>query len=50
MRSGSQVSRKEMLERILVGNIISMSKGLGYTVPEQIEANIFDSQRDPYKA
>ena len=42
MRSGSQVSRKEMLERILVGNIISMSKGLGYTVPGQIEANIFD--------
>jgi hypothetical protein len=31
-----------MLERILVGNIISMSKGLGYTVPGQIEANIFD--------
>lgn len=31
-----------MLERILVGNIISMSKGLRYTVPGQIEANIFD--------
>ena len=31
-----------MLERILVGNIISMSKGLGYTVPGQIEASIFD--------
>ena len=31
-----------MLERILVGNIISMSKGLGYTVPRKIEANIFD--------
>ena len=41
-RLGSQVSRKEMLERILVGNIISMSKGLGYTVPGKIEANIFD--------
>ena len=34
-----------MLERILVGNIISMSKGLGYTVPGQIEANIFDLRK-----
>ena len=39
-RLGSQVSRKEMLERILVGNIISMSKGLGFTVPGPILANI----------
>lgn len=41
-RLGSQVSRKEMLERILVGNIISMSKGLGYTVPGKIQAEIHD--------
>ncbi|MCK4388745.1 MAG: hypothetical protein KAV83_00730 [Desulfobacterales bacterium] len=39
-RLGAQVSRKEMLERILVGNIISMSKGLGYTVPGRIMADI----------
>lgn len=26
--------KKEFLEKILIGNIISMSKGLGYTVPE----------------
>lgn len=32
--------KKELLEKILVGNIISMSKGLGYTVPEPIKANI----------
>ena len=29
-----------MLERIIVGNIISMSKGLGYTVPGKIESEI----------
>ena len=29
-----------MLESVLIGNIISMSKSLGYTVPEPIKANI----------
>jgi hypothetical protein len=37
---GNWVKRKELLEKILVGNIISMSKSLGYTVPEPIKANI----------
>ena len=32
--------KKEFLEKILIGNIISMSKGLGYTVPEPIKSNI----------
>lgn len=32
--------RKKLLEGILVGNIISMSKSLGYTVPGPIEAKI----------
>lgn len=32
--------RKELLKKILIGNIISMSKSLGYTVPEPIKANI----------
>lgn len=32
--------KKEFLGKILIGNIISMSKGLGYTVPEPIKANI----------
>ena len=39
-RLGVWAKRKELLEKILVGNIISMSKGLGYTVPEPIKANI----------
>ena len=39
-RLGTQSERKRLLENILVGNIISMSKGLGYTVPAPIEANI----------
>ncbi len=32
--------RKKLLESILAGNLISVSKGLGYTVPGPIEANI----------
>ncbi len=39
-RLGTWVERKKLLESILVGNIISMSKSLGYTVPEPIKANI----------
>ncbi len=39
-RLGSWTKRKELLQRVLIGNIISMSKSLGYTVPEPIEANI----------
>jgi len=39
-RLGMHAKRKKMLEKILIGNIISMSKGLGYTVPAPIEANI----------
>jgi hypothetical protein len=37
---GTWKERKELLEKILIGNIISMSKSLGYTVPEPIKANI----------
>lgn len=37
---GTWAKRKEMLEKILIGNIISMSKSLGYTVPAPIEARI----------
>ena len=39
-RLGTQSERKRLLEKILVGNIISMSKGLSYTVSAPIEANI----------
>ena len=37
---GTQAKKIEQLEKILIGNIISMSKSLGYTVPAPIEANI----------
>lgn len=37
---GDLQKRKELLEKILIGNIISMSKSLGYTVPEPIKVNI----------
>ncbi len=37
---GTWAKKKELLEKILIGNIISMSKSLGYTVPETIKANI----------
>lgn len=39
---GNWATKKELLEKILVGNIISMSKSLGYTVPEPIKANIIN--------
>jgi hypothetical protein len=39
-RLGAWGKRKELLEKVLIGNIISMSKSLGYTVPAPIEANI----------
>ncbi len=39
-RLGSWVKRKELLEKILVGNILSMSKSLGYTVPSPIKVDI----------
>jgi hypothetical protein len=41
-RFGAWAKRKELLEKILIGNIISMSKSLGYTVPEPIEAEIIN--------
>ena len=37
---GSWAKKKELLDKILIGNIISMSKSLGYTVPGPIEAHI----------
>ena len=36
----TQTKKRGLLEKILVGNIISLSKGLGYTVPAPIKANI----------
>ena len=41
-RAGSLVERKRLLERILIGNILSMSKGLGYVVTEKIEVSRLD--------
>jgi hypothetical protein len=37
---GSWGKKEELLEKILIGNIISMSKSLGYTVPAPIQADI----------
>ncbi len=37
---GTWPKRKEMLESILVGNLISISKSLGYTVPAPITARL----------
>ena len=41
-RLGTLAKRKELLEKILIGNILSMSKSLGYTVPAPIEAKIIN--------
>jgi len=39
LNSGS-FDRKQMLTKILIGNLISMSKGIGFTVPEPIKARV----------
>jgi len=48
-RLGPWLKKKELLEKILVGNIISISKGIGYTVPEPIKANIKTIKEVPAK-
>jgi len=37
---GSREKRKELLEGILIGNLLSMSKSIGYTVTEPIRTEI----------
>ncbi|RLA97416.1 MAG: DNA repair protein [Deltaproteobacteria bacterium] len=39
-KSGDRKKRKELLQKTLIGNILSMSKGVGYTVPKPVEVNI----------
>ncbi len=39
--------KKQLLEKILIGNIISMSKSLGYTVPEPIKGTIAKMEEIP---
>ena len=40
MKFGTWSERRELLENILIGNILSVSKSLGYTVAEPIKAEI----------
>lgn len=35
-REGNKIEQEEILKKILIGNIISMSKGVGYTVDKRI--------------
>jgi hypothetical protein len=46
-RYGTWKQKKALLEKILVGNILSVSKSLGYTVPAPIEANIINIKEVP---
>jgi hypothetical protein len=39
-RGCNRDQKKKLLEKILIGNLLSVSKGLGYTVSEQISASI----------
>lgn len=39
-RLGSEEKRRELLKKVLVGNILSIAKSLGYTVEEKIQAEI----------
>lgn len=36
-RNSSEIEKEEMLKKILIGNIISMSKGLDYTVSDEVK-------------
>ena len=36
-RNSSEMEKEEILKKILIGNIISMSKGLNYTVSDQVK-------------
>lgn len=40
IRLGDETKKRELLEKILIGNIISISKSLGYTVPAPINVHI----------
>lgn len=42
VRAGIWQKRKELLEKILTGNLISMSKGIGYTAKKPIKVNILE--------
>jgi len=46
---GTWQKKKELLEKIVVGNLISMSKSLGYTVCEPIRAEIKQIKEVPTK-
>ncbi|MDA8242151.1 MAG: CRISPR-associated endonuclease Cas6 [Nitrospiraceae bacterium] len=48
-RMGTWAERKELLESVLIGNIISMSKSLGYTVSEPIKATMGQMKEVPTK-
>jgi len=48
-RYGTWKQKKALLEKILIGNILSMSKSLGYTVPAPIKANIINMKEVPTK-
>jgi hypothetical protein len=41
-QTSGPTERKRLLERILIGNILSMSKGLGYVVTEEIRVSSLD--------
>lgn len=42
-QASSPDDRKSLLDRILIGNILSMSKGLGYVVTEEIKISRLDA-------
>lgn len=45
--SESKSEKANILRQTLIGNILSMSKGLGYTVPAPVEASIIEMKEVP---
>jgi hypothetical protein len=46
-KQSGKPDKKKLLEKILVGNILSMFKGLGIFVPQKVEANILRHYSKP---
>jgi hypothetical protein len=40
VRTGRTLNKQHLIEKVLIGNIISLAKGLGFTVPEPLKATI----------
>jgi len=48
-RIGSRIERMKLLEKIFIGNLLVLAKGVGYTVEDKLFAKIHSSKEIPWK-